>query len=349
MALLDAQDCAAKSLEVCRSDTTEVLAAQYALQISSCCLDIFARFKPDFIFLWNGAQLVERVVAKLSPNIKKLFFEISNLPGKLFVDPVGVNAASSIATAPQAVQRFGTSSESQFQDWKKEYLDAKRKAGVPQAKAARRVPWERPADAMLAQFGYGVYPISVGRMCRRFIGKMSTGRQFTQLHNEFRQMTERAYRFFPLQVSEDTQLLLNSSLGNLAALRLAAIESSEGGNRLVVKIHPAENSTSALSNLRTELRQLRRQHDVVISSGNTNELISGAELVYTINSTVGLEAIILEKPVRILGKALYKPFAEDHALLRAYVLSYLVDIDYFENEAITKEQLAAVLERGGGQ
>ncbi len=117
---------------------------------------------------------------------------------------------------------------------------------------------------------------------------------------------------------------------------------------MVVKIHPAENSTRALTSLRDELRELRKQHDIVLSDANTNDLISGAELVYTINSTVGLEAIILKRPVRILGRARYKPFATDHALLRAYVLGYLVDIDYFGSEDITAEQLTEVLKRGSG-
>lgn len=52
--------------------------------------------------------------------------------------------------------------------------------------------------------------------------------------------------------------------------------------------------------------------------------------VVTINSTVGLEALILDKEVEVLGRAVYSHF--DHERLKAYVCRYLINIDYFDDE-----------------
>ncbi|QHQ25096.1 hypothetical protein [Pectobacterium parvum] len=48
------------------------------------------------ILMWNGTDVAERVIGNFSRenNIELYYFEISNLPGKLFIDSMGTNADS---------------------------------------------------------------------------------------------------------------------------------------------------------------------------------------------------------------------------------------------------------------
>ena len=63
------------------------------------------------------------------------------------------------------------------------------------------------------------------------------------------------------------------------------------------------------------------------------ELLRQAEAVVTINSTVGLEAMLLEKPLTVLGRSHYYNLTPKQ--LRQYIMYYLLPIDYFSNEAIS--------------
>jgi Capsule polysaccharide biosynthesis protein. len=60
-------------------------------------------------------------------------------------------------------------------------------------------------------------------------------------------------------------------------------------------------------------------------------------LIYTINSTVGLESLILGKEVIVLGKAIYSAF--DTEMLKKYIHSYLIDFDYFSKNEFEASHL----------
>ena len=51
------------------------------------------------------------------------------------------------------------------------------------------------------------------------------------------------------------------------------------------------------------------------------DLIKAADRVITINSTVGMEALLYHKPVEILGRAFYQHF--DNERLKKYIHHYL--------------------------
>jgi capsular polysaccharide export protein len=129
--------------------------------------------------------------------------------------------------------------------------------------------------------------------------------------------------FLPLQVSTDTNLLLFSEQNAQQALQIAEARAGELGARLVVKPHPAERNIKRLR----ELRAYCTAKGHLWTGFNTTALILGAEEVVTINSTVGLTAIALERPVRVLGRSLYARFTPRQAAV--FVLRHLVDIDPF--------------------
>ncbi|MEN8180178.1 MAG: hypothetical protein ABFS39_16380, partial [Pseudomonadota bacterium] len=113
------------------------------------------------------------------------------------------------------------------------------------------------------------------------------------------------YIFIPFQVVKDSQLLLYSPLvGNDMELFLsechAAVKTAAGDYTIVVKLHPADVNNIDYSGL------MEQYPDVIfLKDYSSNRLIQSASLIITINSTVGVEALIHEKPVITLGDNFY--------------------------------------------
>lgn len=349
VATVDEEACA-RSLDVLRDDVGMRAALEKAKLIVPALLDSLEAYQPERVFLWNGSQLVERLMTSLlPPQLMRQYFEIANIPGKMFVDEAGVNAASSIYHKPQVLEATEAPSEQEYQVWREKYLAQKRGGGVPQAKSAQSFPWERPFDVIASMCGRGFYQMQINRMALRIQGKLKTKALMETLHRRYPpRLNQRPYIFLPFQVSEDTQLLLNSDISNVQALEIAAEEARAKGHALIAKIHPAENSVAALRELEAHFARVPNEIDLTLSTVSTTELIGESEGVVTINSTVGLESLIIGKPLKVLGRALFRHFIDRPDLLRIYLLRYLVPIDYFSNSPLTELQLEAILQRHAG-
>ena len=90
-------------------------------------------------------------------------------------------------------------------------------------------------------------------------------------------------------------------------------------------------------------KRLRKKYKFNIVDNNTFEVITNAQKVITINSTVALEAMILNKPVEILGRSFYKFFNKERT--KNYILGYLENIDFFSNKEFTVEQIENLINR----
>lgn len=107
--------------------------------------------------------------------------------------------------------------------------------------------------------------------------------------------------FIPFQDDRDTQVRLFSpwvaDMRQLFALgeRLAA----ETGMTVVFKEHPASRESYPELHVRSNERLL------FANGNNTQDLIQASQFVITLNSTVGLESILLGKPVLTLGQAFF--------------------------------------------
>lgn len=108
------------------------------------------------------------------------------------------------------------------------------------------------------------------------------------------------YIFVPFQVDLDSQLLVNSSRLKTMRAFYQEVESVAVKNpqwTFVVKEHPS-----------CKMRYddlYKRQANIIFTNNNTEQLIKNARVILTINSSVGMEAIIFHKPVITLGKAFY--------------------------------------------
>jgi len=108
------------------------------------------------------------------------------------------------------------------------------------------------------------------------------------------------YIFLPLQIAVDLVASLSYITGSdLASFLVEKFRGSE--YKVVVKRHPLcrSNETKEL------LEKLSNEDHVIISNNSIHELIKNASLVVTVNSGVGMEAILHLKNVIITGKADY--------------------------------------------
>ena len=147
------------------------------------------------------------------------------------------------------------------------------------------------------------------------------------------------YIFFPMQVSTDSQIVLNSDIGLMDSLSYSLKEAQRLGVILVVKLHPAEKSVE----ITKSLLMLRKKMGFKIVNDNTFVIIKNSLKVITINSTVALESMIIGKEVDILGRSYYKYF--NKARIKSYIMNYLIDIDFFQNKSFSVEQIQRLLTR----
>lgn len=109
------------------------------------------------------------------------------------------------------------------------------------------------------------------------------------------------YVFIPFQDDRDTQVRLFSPwIGDMRQLfvlgkRLA----DECGLTVVFKEHPSSRESYP------DLHALVHERLLFANGNATQDLIENSEFVVTINSTVGLESLLLGKPVMTLGQAFF--------------------------------------------
>lgn len=120
---------------------------------------------------------------------------------------------------------------------------------------------------------------------------------------------------FPLQLADDANLLRHSPYGSLVeAVRDVVPRLADAGYVTIVKEHPAARFRPQTLIDNAEARSAVREFgDAVLwlgaeEKGIANaQLLALADLVVTINSSVGFEALLHDRTVTVLGEAAYKP------------------------------------------
>lgn len=117
------------------------------------------------------------------------------------------------------------------------------------------------------------------------------------------------YIFVPFQVESDSQIILHSRIKSMYQfVKIVSKqvkkfnESYNKDYKVIFKTHPHD------FNLSTEkIYSLINEYDNIhlINGGDTEVLIKNSKLVITINSTVGIEALLNKKKVITLGEAFY--------------------------------------------
>jgi hypothetical protein len=121
------------------------------------------------------------------------------------------------------------------------------------------------------------------------------------------QPLDRPFVYFPLQVADDYKILrLRPHCADQEALIARLVAALPAGVQVVVKEHP-------MSIGRNSIRMLRRlagdeRIRVVDPYTSSLELVRRSIGVATVSSTVGLEALLYEKPVLTLGRPFYSGY-----------------------------------------
>ena len=107
------------------------------------------------------------------------------------------------------------------------------------------------------------------------------------------------YIFVPFQVDHDTQIILHSPWITDMEMLFETLQALPRHIRFVLKEHP-----SAIRDY-GYLHASCPENVMFANSVDTQTLIENAEAVMTINSTVGIEGLLLGKKVIVLGNAFY--------------------------------------------
>ena len=216
--------------------------------------------------VWNGLTGTRLAFASAARDAGRgcIFVERAPLPGRITVDPAGVNAASSLPRDP-----------SFYLDWARDT--------VPPAHPG----WRRLGDALVA------------RTSRR--GGVSQGQPDADFGSH-------PFLFCPLQVQDDTQVTRFAGWccgmdGFLAALS-DAVAHLPAGWHLRFKEHPSSKRSLAAA-----LAAIKDRHGDRVVLDNTTDTfaqVAAARAVVTLNSSVGLQAFFHDRPVIVLGEALYQ-------------------------------------------
>lgn len=292
-----------------------------------------------YIFIWNGCKVTDYALTLLAQKYKipTVYFEIANIPGKIFVDAEGTNAYSYLYKHPEILHQYDIDDQ-KYESWLQTYIKAKlQETTVKQAK--KRGLWKSIQAGIIDVQGYYFYQgvQKRGRIWGNFINRIKKRLRRRVVEGEFELPSK--YLFFPLQVSTDTQIVIHAREGVESSLRKAIREAKRRGLWLVVKPHPADPYPSYVNQI------IREEHynNVIITRANTFQLILHAECIFTINSTVGLETMILGRPLVVVGRALYENFKKED--IKRYITGYLVSVDYWGKKPLTREELVLCLRR----
>ena len=187
------------------------------------------------------------------------------------------------------------------------------------------------------------------------------------------QADPKSYFLFPLQLATDYQIRAHSPFADAReAIRqvIASFAASGSRRKLVLIVHPLDNGLVGWARLALTLA---REHGVadrvqVLRDGTPLEVLRRAAGVVTINSTVGLTALIEGVPVKVLGNAVFDvpgltcqdpldrfwddPAPPEPELLQAFVRSLVgttqVSGGYYEREAKARAVAGFVERLEGG-
>jgi capsular polysaccharide export protein len=277
-----------------RSDRERVRSrAPEFLRLADALRAFFERTRPAGVFLWNGSGLAAAIAEQLARarGLAVVFGENGYLPGTLQLDPLGVNAFSSIRDRWSLERVRAIRWRDDQREELRRLLTAYRNDRLPPPEGPRR----RIRASWLAYLQQSLHDLRHRDLDQP--GNRLVPREAARLPERF--------AFFPLQVRDDSQLTIHSPIyGNRldeAVTDLGqALRETVPGLSLVVKLHPADLRKTDYDPL------VQAYPDVIwIGGGDVRAILKRSDLVVTINSTVGIEALIFGKPVVTLGNSLY--------------------------------------------
>lgn len=240
--------------------------------------------KPDLYIIWGGNRFHEKAIATFAQKngARSFLFELGYFrPFTLTVDEKGLNAENSVPRDPAFFRALYPNAKVDF-------------AALMKPTSAVFTPNHELSKLL-------------GNPSERVLGRDRLARHFAkQKHVDL----NKKYVFVPFQVESDTQIVEHSpyikSMRNLVAITAEAVTDYNlrynEDLHVIYKPHPVDVDVN-LSYIENFLPVY--PHAEIAYKESTQDLIAHAELVMTINSTVGIEALLQRKRVITLGNAFY--------------------------------------------
>ncbi|UIR30976.1 hypothetical protein LZP85_04070 [Priestia flexa] len=274
----------------------------------------------DLIISWNNTFMFDSLAKAFARvnNIPTLFFEAGIFrPHTITVDSKGVNYGNSVAQDIDFYRNVNSDTVRlnnflhQIEHPEELYKPVKYNN---LSKKSRKFLLQRAYDVFNCQILKRELNLNI--IYEPFTDKVK--RQLSKGFNSLKRnkMKERTklpdkFIFIPFQVHDDSQVILNSkkindmdSLVELVIDKVQQYNSKYEENfHVVFKEHPADKNNIHYEKLYNRFKELRNV--MFLTTGNTNEILKKSQMVITINSTVGIEALLHYKPVVTLGKSYY--------------------------------------------
>lgn len=292
---------------------------RFARHLTSTLRRLFADAPPACVCVWNGYRFPERVMVSLcrEAGIPVFFFENGFFSHTMQIDPEGINAASSLSrrgreqwlqSPPDSEPRFG------------EFLKSGGKLPPPgnPLPPLRMSPVQRARAALR--------PFLAERRIYSTIPRIHPARNTWMLRQvEKRRAAKPSTRaavlperfiFLPFQVHDDTQIVVHSPWARTMRGMLEDVLEAKTAlglpHAVVVKEHPVDVGRFDYSNLETA------PGVVWLRDYPLDEILRKSACVVTINSSVGIEALVEGCSVVTLGEAFYNlPGMVHHAAAKA--------------------------------
>ena len=271
---------------------------------------LFDKEQIECIMNWNNAYGFQQIGHRLAQKLGiKTFVMEGGLfrPYTLSLETNGINAFSVMCQWDGSSNIQDQESPS-FKVLKEMYFAQREdeRTKKPSLIAPHRSPMERMLKELKQRCMYDLFDIEtvphrwLKRLCKILVRRMLADRSFMP------QKGEKVFTFF-LSSVYDPQLDIpthDTITKHLTAVLegFQLFRRSHPEFRLLIKEHPLDESRSLFWNL---YRQ-NNKNNVRWTIQNSNQLISISDGVITINSTVGIDALMLEKPVLCLGHSCYQ-------------------------------------------
>jgi len=287
---------------------------------------------------WNGQRAYGQAATAMARarGMGALYLELGNIAPRLFADPWGVNGAAWLAHHPEVLDGLPVS-DPEIEAWIAATLASRRVSQTPQTFTASRInPWFA-VDYLGAVLLRIPQPAPLAPLAR-IIDKLGAWIRPPQPPPV---LPDQPYLFFPMQVHDEPAPGQPARQIDRDAITAAAAEARARGLQLVIKPHPVETDAHLLDDIAAAAA--RDGH--LLTSANATVLVAGSEAVVTINSSVGLEALLMDKPLILLGEALFASF--DRRRAAVFCMAWLIDFQPFADQDISSaaaDRLAGMLE-----
>lgn len=262
------------------------------------------------VWIFNGFQSVAKQLIQTSNLRNIMYFEIGNFPNKYQKNHHGINADASL-NLPKSSAKID---QNLFFELKK-FSPSHAKRGPHDVIVEYAINYAgstlfRTANPKIKLINAITHAVNLYR-ARNII---STYKKIAVPDNS---------HMFVGQVEYDSQIIFQSTETNLSALKKWHAEHSNLSNKCVYRFHPAEKCVYSVRSIEAYCTA----NGIMISNyGTIMEAMASAQTIATINSTSGLYALLLDKPVRCYGRSVYKNWSKDEA--QSYIINVLKEDNF---------------------